>query len=175
MQYKAIVNGETVDIEFERTTAGIEAAIDGRKYSLEVSAVRPGTFLLHLASRSIEVSVLPKENISSVWSVSIEGQRISVEILDGRRMLQRTVRHGDRDGASEIRSPMPGKIVRVLVTEGADVIAGQGIVVMEAMKMQNKMKSLTSGRVRKIEVVEGETVQSGDLIAIVEAIPTSEA
>jgi biotin carboxyl carrier protein len=69
---------------------------------------------------------------------------------------------------------MPGKIVRVLLTAGADVVAGQGIVVMEAMKMQNEMKSSMSGRIRKIEVVEGETVRSGDLIAIVEAIPASE-
>jgi biotin carboxyl carrier protein len=65
---------------------------------------------------------------------------------------------------------MPGKIVRVLLTEGASVSAGQGIVVMEAMKMQNEMKSSMSGRIRKIGVVEGETVRSGDLIAIVEAI-----
>jgi biotin carboxyl carrier protein len=89
-------------------------------------------------------------------------------------MLQRTVRNSDRGGASEIRSPMPGKIVRVLLTAGAEVAAGQGVVVMEAMKMQNEMKSSMSGRIRKIEVVEGETVRSGDLIAIVEAIPGSE-
>jgi len=69
---------------------------------------------------------------------------------------------------------MPGKIVRVLLTVGADVVAGQGIVVMEAMKMQNEMKSSMSGRIRKIEVVEGGTVRSGDLIAVVEAIPTSQ-
>jgi biotin carboxyl carrier protein len=181
MRYKAIVNipggetGETVDVKFKRTTAGIEASVDGRKYSLEVSVVKPGIFLLHSASRSIEVSVLPAENASSVSTVSIERQRISVEILDGRRLLQRTVRQSDRGGASEIRSPMPGKIVRVLLTAGADVIAGQGIVVMEAMKMQNEMKSSISGRIRRIDVVEGETVGSGDLIAVVESIPTSES
>jgi biotin carboxyl carrier protein len=59
------------------------------------------------------------------------------------------------------------------VEEGDAVEAGQGIVVVEAMKMQNEMKSSMSGRIRKIEVVEGETVRSGDLIAIVEAIPGS--
>jgi biotin carboxyl carrier protein len=179
MQYKAIVNagigepGETVDVAFERTASGIEASVGGRKYSLEVSAVKPGIFSLRLGSRSIEVSVLPEGN-TSVSTVSIGGRRISVEILDERRLLQRTVRNSDRGGASEIRSPMPGKIVRVLLTAGADVVAGQGIVVMEAMKMQNEMKSSMSGRIRKIEVVEGETVRSGDLIAIVEAIPASE-
>jgi biotin carboxyl carrier protein len=173
MQYKAIINGETVEVAFERTATGIEAAVGGRKYSLDVSLVKPGVFLLNWDTRSIEVSVLPEGDISSISTVSIEGQRISVEILDGRKMLQRPVRNSDRGGASEIRSPMPGKIVRVLLTAGAEVAAGQGIVVMEAMKMQNEMKSSISGRIRKIEVVEGETVRSGDLIAIVEAIPGS--
>jgi len=173
MQYKALILGETVDVTFERTTTGIEAAVGGRKYSLEVSPVKPGVFLLHWDSRIIEVSVLQEGN-SSVSTVSIEAQRLSVELLDGRRLLQRMVRNSDRGGTSEIRSPMPGKIVRVLLTVGADVVAGQGIVVMEAMKMQNEMKSSMSGRIRKIEVVEGGTVRSGDLIAVVEAIPTSQ-
>jgi biotin carboxyl carrier protein len=179
MRFKAIINvpkgetAESVDVEFERTTAGIEASVDGRRYSLEASVVKPGLFLLQWASRSIEVSILPAEKFSSVATVSIEGQRMSVEILDGRKLLERTVRQSDRGGASEIRSPMPGKIVRVLLAAGADVVAGQGIVVMEAMKMQNEMKSSMSGRIRKIEVVEGETVRSGDLIAVVESIPAS--
>jgi biotin carboxyl carrier protein len=174
MQYKAIINGETVEVTFERTASGIEAAVEGRKYSLGVSTVKPGIFVLNWGTHSIDVSVLPAGNNTSVSTVSIEGQRIPVEILDGRKMLQRTVRSSDRSGASEIRSPMPGKIVRILLTEGAGVVVGQGIVVMEAMKMQNEMKSLMSGRIRKIAVAEGETVRSGDLIAIVEAIPDSE-
>ena len=173
MQYKAIINGETVEVEFERTATGIEAAVGGRKYSMDVSSVKPGVFLLNWDTRSIEVSVLPEGDDSSISTVCIASQRFSVEILDGRRMMQRTVRNSDHGGASEIRSPMPGKIVRVLLTAGAEVVAGQGIVVMEAMKMQNEMKSSISGRIRKIEVVEGETVRSGDLIAIVEAIPGS--
>jgi biotin carboxyl carrier protein len=174
MQFKATVNvpkGETdesVEVEFERSAAGIEASVDGRKYSLEVSVVKPGVFLLHWGSRSIEVSVLPSENVSSVSTVSIEGQRISVEILDGRRLLQRTVRHGQRDGAAEIRSPMPGKIVRVLLKAGDGVVAGQGIVVMEAMKMQNEMKSPRDGVVVSIKVKPGDTVNAGDILAVIE-------
>jgi len=173
MHFKAIINGEAVEVAFERTATGIEAAVEGRKYSLDVSRVKPGVFLLNLDTRSIEVSVLSEGDTSSISTVSISGHRIPVEILDGRKMLQRTSRNSERGGASEIRAPMPGKIVRILLTAGAEVAAGQGIVVMEAMKMQNEMKSSMSGRIRKIEVVEGETVRSGDLIAIVEAIPGS--
>ena len=176
MQYRAVINGETgepTDVAFERTANGIEASIEGRKYTLEISAVRPGIYLLNFGSRSIEIAVLPEESNSSVSTVSMDGRRISVELLDERRTLQRMVRSSERSGASEIRSPMPGKIVRVLLAEGAEVAAGQGIVVMEAMKMQNEMKASMPGRIRKIEVVEGETVRSGALIAIVEAISSS--
>jgi biotin carboxyl carrier protein len=175
MQYQAMINGETVEVVFERTATGIEATVGGRKYSLEVSTVKPGIFLLNWGSRSIEVSVLPAGDTSSVSTVSVEGQRIPVEILDGRRLLDRIVRRSDRGGASEVRSPMPGKIVRVLVAEGAGVVFGQGVVVMEAMKMQNEIKSSMAGRIQKIAVVEGETVRSGDLIAIVEAISSSDS
>ena len=171
MRYKAIANGESVeaiDVEFERTATGIEGSVGGRKYLLEVSAVRQGIYLLNVGTRSFEVAVLPEGNASS--TISIGGHRISVEILDERKTLRRMSRGSEHSGASEIRSPMPGKIVRVLLTEGVDVAAGQGIVVMEAMKMQNEMKSLMSGKIRKIHVVEGETVRSGDLIAIVESV-----
>lgn len=174
MHYKAIINGEMVEVEFERTATGIEAAVGDRKYLLEVSTVRPGVFLLNWGSRSIEVSVLANGDLSSVSTVSVEGQRIGVEVLDGRRMLQRMARSSHRGDVSEIHSPMPGKIVRVLMTEGESVVVGQGIVVMEAMKMQNEIKSLMAGRIRTIAVVEGETVRSGDLIAVVEAIPGSD-
>jgi biotin carboxyl carrier protein len=167
MQYKVVIDGKLVEVSFERTATGIEATIGNRAYSLEVSPVEPGVYLLAWGSRCIEVVALA---IGDVTSVSIEGHRIPVEILDGRKMLQRTVRSGDRGGASEMRSPMPGKIIRVLMAEGAEVAAGQGIVVMEAMKMQNEIKSSIAGRVQRIAVVEGDTVQSGALIAVVESM-----
>jgi biotin carboxyl carrier protein len=171
MQYKAILNGETVEVAFERTSTGIVAVVGGRSYAMEVSTVKPGIFLLNWDSHSIEVSVLTSSDISSV---SINGHRIPVEVLDSGRSLQRTTRHAGRSGVSEIRAPMPGKIVRVMMAEGSDAVVGQGIVVMEAMKMQNEIKSPISGRIQKIAVAEGETVRSGDLIAIVEAVLNSE-
>jgi len=166
MQYKAIVGGETVEVALERTSTGIEATIGDRTYSLEVSTVKPGAFWLNWGRRSIEVYVLPS---GETYLVSMDGHRIPVEILNSRKLLQRTTRQSGRGGASEIRSPMPGKNVRVLMVEGADVEDRQGIVVMEAMKMQNEIKSSMAGRIQKIAVVEGETVRAGDLIAIVEA------
>ena len=63
---------------------------------------------------------------------------------------------------------MPGKIVRIMVSEKDEVKAGQGLLVMEAMKMQNEMKSPKDGNVRKILVAEGATVNAGDILAVIE-------
>jgi biotin carboxyl carrier protein len=92
---------------------------------------------------------------------------VTVEILDARNALRRAARHGP-EGAMEIRAPMPGKIVRVLVAEGAEVEANQGLLVMEAMKMQNEIKSPKKGVVKKLAVKEGAAVSSGDTLAAVE-------
>jgi len=174
MQYKVAMNGETVDVTFTRTASGLEAEVGGRAYAMEVSAVKRGVYVMHWGSRSIEVSVLPPANGSTVFSVLIEGRDIPVEILDGRKIMQRSVRNSEPGGVSELRSPMPGKIVRILVSEGSEVGSGQGVVVMEAMKMQNEIKASMTGRIQKIGVIEGETVGAGHLIAIVAAAARSE-
>ena len=71
-------------------------------------------------------------------------------------------------GPQKITAPMPGKIVRIMVAEGDEVKAGQGIIVMEAMKMQNEMKSPKDGKVQKILTSEGSTVNPGDALAVIE-------
>jgi len=65
-------------------------------------------------------------------------------------------------------APMPGKVVRILAAESAEVEAGQGIVVVEAMKMQNEIKSPKKGVVRKVVAAEGAAVNAGDVLAVVE-------
>jgi biotin carboxyl carrier protein len=72
------------------------------------------------------------------------------------------------EGLQSVSAPMPGKVVRVLVTEGQSVAAGQGIAVVEAMKMQNEMKAPKSGRVIQLKVREGETVGTGEVLALIE-------
>jgi biotin carboxyl carrier protein len=162
-EYSAVAGNERFEVALNRTDKGIEAKIGGRVYSMEVTRVRPGLYWLNWNETSIEVAVLPK---GQSYSVSIGGHRIQVEILDPRKKLQRALHHED-SGVSEIRAPMPGRIVRILASEGENVEARQGIVVMEAMKMQNEIRSDRNGRVIKLTVAGGETVGSGDLIAII--------
>ncbi|HZV60180.1 MAG TPA: biotin/lipoyl-containing protein, partial [Candidatus Eremiobacteraceae bacterium] len=69
------------------------------------------------------------------------------------------------DGRQQITAPMPGKIVRVLVKEGEQVEVGQGLLVVEAMKMQNEIRSPKNGKVERVHVKEGQTVNSGEILA----------
>jgi len=165
MKYTAIIDGQTVEIELTRHVDGtIEAQIADRAYRFQAKAVEPGMFWLNWNNRSIEITVVPN---GEGYIVSFEGRRVPVEMVDARTALRRAA-HQSHEGAVEIRAPMPGKIVKVLVAEGAEVKANQGLVVMEAMKMQNEIKSPKQGVVQKMAVTEGAAVSSGDLLAAVE-------
>jgi biotin carboxyl carrier protein len=100
--------------------------------------------------------------------IAIAGQRFSVEVRDPRSLRSRKAAGGGTDGPKQIKAPMPGKVVRVIAPEGTEVEANQGIIVIEAMKMQNELKSPKKGKVAKILVAEGGTVNAGDALAVIE-------
>jgi biotin carboxyl carrier protein len=165
MKYTAMIQGETVEVELRAQTARvIEAEIGGRKYTLKAEAVQPGVYWLTWNNQSLEIAVTPSPE---GYVVEIGSRHMVVDIIDSRTALRRATQLG-HGGTAQIRAPMPGKVVRILVTEGAAVHANQGILVMEAMKMQNEIKSPKSGVVQKLGVREGAAVIAGDLLATVE-------
>src|SRR5207247_2843754 len=132
MKFTAIVEGQPVEIEVNRTENDvIEAEIGGRSYRLEAKAVEPGGYWFIWNNRSLEITVT--QNRDS-YVASLAGHRIAVEILDARTALRRAAQHG-HDGAVQIRAPMPGKVIKVLVAEGTEVLVSQGIVVIEARRL----------------------------------------
>jgi biotin carboxyl carrier protein len=165
MKYTAIVDGKNLEIELTGTeTQTIHALVDGHKYALDVHQVEPGVFWIVWNNRSLEISVSPN---SEGYSVAADGQHSRIEIVDARDLL-RKASHQGHAGAVELRAPMPGKIVKVLAQEGAEVDINQGLLVIEAMKMQNEVKSPKKGVVRKIGVKEAAAVNAGDMLIIVE-------
>jgi biotin carboxyl carrier protein len=160
----AIVGGERVEFEWNADAHRIEASVGGRLYSLEAKEVRPGLYWFSWNGQSVEAAVIPSDE---GYTVSILGGQVSVELLDARKALRRAA-HADHDGVAEVRAPMPGKIVRVLVVEGAEIEEHQPVVVMEAMKMQNEIRSPKRGKIRRLEVKEGDTVNGAALIALIE-------
>jgi biotin carboxyl carrier protein len=159
----AIISGQRVEITWEEKTDRIIANVGGRAYDLEKRELGPGKYWLGGDGLSIEAFVTVRDQ---QFEVSVGNKRISVEFVDSSRKLRRPGASGD--GIAEVRAPMPGKIVRILSTKGTEVEANQGIVVMEAMKMQNEIRSPKRGRILQLSVAEGEPVGLGDLIARVE-------
>jgi acetyl/propionyl-CoA carboxylase alpha subunit len=165
MKYTAIIDGERLEIDLIRADDGIiEAETAGEKYILNAKIVEPRVYWLQWKNRSLEISVIPT---GDAYAVSVGGKRIEIEIIDARAALRKAAQHGQL-GTVEVRAPMPGKVVKVLVSEGAPVEMNQGLLVIEAMKMQNEIKSPKKGTVRKVGVRETEAVNAGDLLVVVE-------
>jgi biotin carboxyl carrier protein len=133
---------------------------------LELDAIlaRPDVLSLRIGNLAYEVK---SERVANELHLWVGSKRFAVEIRDPRSFRGR-VRAGDDQGPRKIVAPMPGKVVRVLVREGAEVESGAGVAVVEAMKMQNEIKSPKQGTIRKILVGEGAAVNAGDVLAIVE-------
>jgi len=164
MKFTAIIDGERIDIDLRAGRNSVEAAVGGRKYTLEAKIIEPGIYWFNYQNRSIEIAVTPN---GEGYVVSVGGRHLAVEMADARSALRKGAQHG-RAGLVEIRAPMPGKVVKVLLPEGSEVQHNQGILVMEAMKMQNEIKSPKDGTVQKLGVTEGAAVNAGDLLAVVE-------
>jgi biotin carboxyl carrier protein len=165
MKYTATIDGTHIDLEIVHANArSIEAKVAGRVYQIERKDVAPGVFWFNWNNRSVDVTITTQDN---TYIVSLDGQPISVEIEDPRTALRKAAHRGHA-GEVQLRAPMPGKVVEVLLQEGAEVHANQGVLVIEAMKMQNEIKSPKNGKVKRLAVQESAAVNAGELLAIVE-------
>jgi biotin carboxyl carrier protein len=137
---------------------------EGEERKADVAEVTPNVYSVLLDGRSYEARV---EHTTDGLVVVVNGTRFPIEVRDPRRWSART---GGRvgDGVQNLLAPMPGKVVRVLARPGDMVEAGQGILVVEAMKMQNEMKAGRAGRVLSIAVQEGATVKADEVLARIE-------
>ncbi|MGD0124646.1 MAG: biotin/lipoyl-containing protein [Terriglobia bacterium] len=165
---------KTSDHEFEATEDTSVAAgrapstsritFDGETLLADREEIAPGVYSILIDGRSYEAQVSKQagdsEGSSSPYVVTVGLRNYLVEIRDPRRWMRGRAGVLD-DGPREIVAPMPGKIVRVLVTENQEVIQGQGLLVIEAMKMQNEIRAPRAGRVERIYAREGTGVEAG--------------
>ena len=153
-------------VELTRNSETWSISLDGNPIEADAVEVAANTFSVLINGESYEVRIAPKPDGTLIVSTSTE--EFVCEVADPRAWRGR--RHGtvEAEGRQQISAPMPGKVVRVLVNEGNPVEVGQGIIVVEAMKMQNEIRSPKSGRVEKILVKEGQAVNAGDILAWVD-------
>ena len=166
MRYTAILGGEERLIEITPRENGYHVVID--KKVLEVDAVHLQGFALSLiaGTRSYRCDIEPGKD--GRLSVLVGENVFPMELLDERRLrLRQAGGKFSLEGPQRIDAPMPGKVVRVLVKAGDEVGEGQGLIVVEAMKMENELKSPKAGKVTELHAVEGATVESGAKLAVV--------
>ncbi len=160
-------NGERYEIEMKIDGLKLFARVDEREYELEAREVEPHTYLFNFGVRIFECYVAPK-NQAGTTRVRQGTKSFDLKLSDPKRLRGAGSTDQNADGAANIVTMMPGKIVRVVVEVGAEVAVGDSIIVVEAMKMQNEMKAPKAGSVKEIRFEVGATVNAGDVLAIIE-------
>jgi biotin carboxyl carrier protein len=133
--------------------------------TLDAVITRQNVLSLLMDGKSYEIKREISPTDLHLW---VGSTRYAAEIRDPRSLRSRRAEGESADGIKKIVAPMPGKVVRILARAGTEVQAGQGVIVVEAMKMQNELKSPKQGLVQKVEVAEGAAVNAGDVLMIVE-------
>lgn len=164
MTYDVTIDGQKYRLELERTEGRWSCRLDGRDVEVDAVLARPDVISLRIGNQAFEVKC---ERVASELHLWVGSRRYAAEVCDPRSLRGRS-RAVDDHGPKTLTAPMPGKVVRVLVSPGGEVEAGGGVLVVEAMKMQNEIKSPKKGRIEKILVSEGAAVNAGDVLAIVE-------
>ncbi|HVI07629.1 MAG TPA: biotin/lipoyl-containing protein [Candidatus Binatia bacterium] len=164
MLYDIAIDGKNHRLELNRAEGRWWCKLDGRDIEIDAVLVRPDVLSLRIGDLAYEVR---SERVAGELYVWVGSERFAVEVRDPRSLRGR-VRANDAQGPKKLVAPMPGKVVRLLARQGDEVEAGAGVAVVEAMKMQNEIKSPKKGIVQKVLVAEGAAVNAGDTLAIVE-------
>jgi biotin carboxyl carrier protein len=138
--------------------------IDGRAVEADAVEVAPGIYSILIGGASFEARVEPD---ATNLRITVAGREYAARIHDPRQWSRNRGAAIEAEGSQRVIAPMPGKVVRVLVKAGEAVEAGKAILVVEAMKMQNEVRSPKSGKVERILVSEGQTVSAGEVLATV--------
>lgn len=139
--------------------------IDGEPAVVDVHLLQPGVLSLLIAGKAYRCIL---DEGPAGRAILLEGKRLQYSVEDIRSLRSRRGGAADANGPVPIKAPMPGRVARVLMAAGDAVEAQQGILVIEAMKMQNEMKSPKDGVVTAIHVAAGDTVHAGQVLAVVE-------
>jgi biotin carboxyl carrier protein len=167
MKLVAEIGQEKLEIDVRREGDKVFATVNDKNYELEAHLTAPDTYLFKLDGKVYECYVSP-ETANNLTHVSVGRNSYEFTLTDPKRLRGAGAAHAHGDGVAEIAANMPGKVVRVLVSAGDEVKAKDGVIVVEAMKMQNEMRSPKDGIVKEIRFAEGETVNAGDILVVIE-------
>ena len=167
MRYVATVDGQEHEIEIEELAADSFAIRFGEhRFEADLRRVGPLSFSVIVNNRSFDFDVA-RDGEETVVASRSGSTRLTVTDA-ARRAARAAGRRREVSGRVEIKSAMPGRVVDVLVAAGDEVKAEQGIIVVEAMKMENEVKAPKAGKVVEVKVVAGQAVEKGQLMIVIE-------
>ncbi|MBI4459423.1 MAG: hypothetical protein HY648_05125 [Acidobacteria bacterium] len=172
MKFSVTIHGQEHVVELSAQDSAT-CLFDGVPLKAEIAEVRPGVYSLLIGGKSFEARVAPStensggRNSVGHYEVQISGTSYAVSVRDLRRRARNRSRVAV-EGKQNVTSPMPGKVIRIMVYENQAVEAGQGVIVVEAMKMQNEIKCPKTGSIQKVLVKEGQAVNAGENLLVVE-------
>jgi pyruvate carboxylase subunit B len=164
MRYFVTVAGRTIEVDL----SGHTPVVDGQPIESDLARV-PGTPSVSLLADGRSYALTARAGAGGTWDLTIGTQRLRAEVVDERtRAIREMTGGGAAAEEKEVKAPMPGLVVRVEVEPGQPVRAGQGVVIVEAMKMENELKAPADGVVASIAVAAGQPVEKGHVLLVLE-------
>lgn len=167
MAFIAKLGGESCRVEIEEVDKSLyRVSVDGNDLVVDAKKTGLSSYSLIIDNRSFEVDVDVSED---EYRVLVDGRSYHIHLIDERRVRLGGLQTGIQlQGRQNVAVPMPGKVIAVLVSEGDRVEKGQGLVIVEAMKMENEVRSPISGEVKEVRAKAGETLEAGAVLVVVE-------
>src|SRR5262249_46267689 len=164
VKFEAELAGETIPIEVTGQAGSYRVAIRDEPSDVDAKQVSEGIWSLLIGDRSFVVDVSDRDGVSVI---EVDGERYEIRVEDETRYVIRTRGGKVAAGGQVLKSPMPGKVVHIAVEAGQSVAPGDALVVLEAMKMENKFRATVAGQVKEIRVQVGQAVNAGDVLMVI--------
>jgi biotin carboxyl carrier protein len=167
MAFIGTLGDESYVVEIEETGKSVyRVSVDGHEFVVDGKKTGRTNYSLIVDNRSFEIEV---DNTGDEYRVLVDGRSYHIHLVDERRVRVGGNQAGAQmQGRQNVSVPMPGKVIAILVAEGDQVEKGQGLIIVEAMKMENEVHSPIAGEVKEIKVKTGETVEGGAVLLVVE-------
>ncbi|HSE05458.1 MAG TPA: biotin/lipoyl-containing protein [Methylomirabilota bacterium] len=165
MKFEAQTGGETIPVEVAGAEGRFTVTIAGERLALEARPTGEGIWSILLDGASHVVDVTEQDG---AYLVDVGGERYTIRVEEESRYIIRTRGAQGGERGQVLKAPMPGKVALIAVTVGQAVAPGDGLIVLEAMKMENEFKAQTAGTVKEIRVAVGQPVNPGDVLVVIE-------
>lgn len=164
MKFRIELEGSVHTLGILQTGQTARCTIDGVDLEADALEIAPGIYSILIGGRSFEARIEP---FGDALRIIVGNTEFTASVRDPRKWQRNHNAAASSEKRQHVQSPMPGRVVRILVRSGDPVKAGQGIMVVEAMKMQNEIRSPKTGIVERLLVAEGQPVTAGETVAVV--------